>query len=153
LTLKNLGLATPVARIAVINGAIKLTALWPPVTPPGQSLTAAILAPGLPPAKLALAGQLLAKPALKVDRVAVDVAGGKIGAAGFTIDPARPNTATTLKVDHVDLAEITRLIGPEGLSGTGRLDGQIPVTYKGGKLAVSGGKLAADGAGILSYKP
>ena len=57
--------------------------------------------------------------------VAVNVAGGDIGAAGFTIDPATPNIATTLKVDHVDLAEITRLIGPEGLSGTGQLDGQI----------------------------
>jgi len=153
LTLKDLGLATPYARIVAINSAIKLAALWPPATPPGQSLTAAILAPGLPSAKLALAGQLLAKPALKLDRVAVNVAGGDIGAAGFTIDPATPNIATTLKVDHVDLAEITRLIGPEGLSGTGQLDGQIPVTYKGDKLAVSGGKLAARGAGILSYKP
>jgi hypothetical protein len=153
LTLKDLGLATPLARIEAINGAIKLAALSPPVTPPGQSLTAAILAPGLPPAKLALAGQLLAKPALKLDRVAIDVAGGKIGAAGFTIDPASPDISTILKVDHVDLTEITQLIGPEGLNGTGQLDGQIPITYKGGKLAVSGGKLAARGAGILSYKP
>lgn len=153
LTFKDFAVPTPDARIEAINGAIKLTSLWPPVTAPGQSLTATIRAPGLPPANLALAGQLLGKPALKLDRVAIDVAGGEISATGFTIDPAAPDIATTLKVDHVDLAEITRLIGLDGLAGTGQLDGQIPITYKAGKLAIADGKLAARGAGTLSYKP
>jgi hypothetical protein len=153
LTLKDLALTTPDARIEAINGAIKLNAFWPPATPAGQSLTATIAAPGLPPAKLALAGQLLAKPALKLDSITVDVAGGEIGAGGFTVDPAAPGIAATLKIDHVDLAEITRLIGLDGLSGTGQLDGQIPTTYRAGKLAISGGKLAARGPGTLRYKP
>jgi len=153
LTLKDLALTTPDARIQAINGAIKLNGLWPPATPAGQSLSATIAAPGLPPAKLALTGQLQAKPALKLDRIAVDVAGGEITAGSFTLDPGAPDIATTLKVDHVDLAEITRLIGLEGLNGSGQLDGQIPVTYKAGKLAIRGGKLAARGPGTVSYKP
>jgi hypothetical protein len=153
LTLKDLALTTPDARIQAINGAVKLSGLWPPATPAGQSLTATIAAPGLPPAKLALTGQLLAKPALKLDRIAVDVAGGEITAGSFTLDPGAPDIAITLKVDHVDLAEITRLIGLDGLNGSGQLDGQIPVTYKAGKLAIRGGKLTARGPGTVSYKP
>jgi hypothetical protein len=153
LTLKDVSLPTSSAQIQSINGAIKLSGFWPPVTPGGQSLTATITAPGLPPAKLSLTGQLAAKPAVKLDRIAVDIAGGEISATTFTLDPASPNIATTLKVDHVDLGEITKLIGLSGLNGSGQLDGQIPFTYKAGKIAIKAGKLAARGPGTLSYKP
>lgn len=153
LTLKDVSLPTSSAQVQSINGAIKLSGFWPPVTPGGQSLTATITAPGLPPAKLSLTGQLAAKPAVKLDRLAVDIAGGEISATSFTLDPAAPNIATTLKVDHVDLGEITKLIGLSGLTGSGQLDGQVPFTYKGGKVTVKAGKLAARGPGTLSYKP
>ena len=153
LTLKDVSLPTSSAQIQSINGAVKLSGFWPPTTPGGQSLTATITAPGLPPAKLSLIGQLAAKPAVKLDRLAVDIAGGEISATSFTLDPAAPNIATTLKVDHVDLGEITKLIGLSGLTGSGQLDGQVPFTYKAGKVTVKAGKLAARGPGTLSYKP
>ncbi|HEY2111507.1 MAG TPA: YdbH domain-containing protein [Dongiaceae bacterium] len=153
LTLKDVSLPTSSAQIQSINGAIKLSGFWPPVTPGGQSLTATITAPGLPPAKLSLTGQLAAKPAIKLDRLAVDIAGGEISATSFTLDPASPNIATTLKVDHVDLGEITKLIGLSGLSGSGQLDGQVPFAYKAGEVVIKAGKLTARGPGTLSYKP
>jgi Dicarboxylate transport len=153
LTLKDVSLPTSSAQIQSINGAIKLSGFWPPMTPGGQSLTATITAPGLLPAKLSLTGQLAAKPALKLDRLAVDIAGGEISATSFTLDPASPNIATILKVDHVDLGEITKLIGLSGLNGSGQLDGQVPFTYKAGEVTIKGGKLTARGPGTLSYKP
>ncbi|HSY84934.1 MAG TPA: YdbH domain-containing protein [Verrucomicrobiae bacterium] len=153
LTLKDVSLPTSSAQIQSINGAIKLSGFWPPATPGGQSLTATITAPGLPPAKLSLTGQLAAKPAVKLDRIAVDIAGGEISATSFTLDPASPNIATILKVDHVDLGEITKLIGLSGLNGSGQLDGQVPFTYKAGEVTIKGGKLTARGPGTLSYKP
>jgi Dicarboxylate transport len=153
LTLKDVSLPTSSAQIQSINGAIKLSGFWPPMTPGGQSLTATITAPGLPPAKLSLTGQLAAKPAVKLDRIAVDIAGGEISATSFTLDPASPNIATILKVDHVDLGEITKLIGLSGLNGSGQLDGQVPFTYKAGEVTINGGKLTARGPGTLSYKP
>jgi Dicarboxylate transport. len=137
--LKDVSLPTSSAQIQSINGAIKLSGFWPPVTPGGQSLTATITAPGLPPAKLSLTGQLAAKPAVKLDRIAVDIAGGEISATSFTLDPASPNIATILKVDHVDLGEITKLIGLSGLNGSGQLDGQVPFTYKAGKVTIKAG--------------
>jgi hypothetical protein len=153
MTLNQLGFRTPEARIQGISGAVRLTGLWPPATAGGQSLSATILAFGLPPAQLNLTGQLLAKPALKLDRIAVDIAGGEISAAGLTLDPATPDIATTLQIDHMELAEITKLIGLSGLSGSGQLDGRIPISYKAGKIAIAGGKLVSRAAGVISYKP
>ena len=83
----------------------------------------------------------------------LDIAGGQIIAGAFTLDPAKPDIATTLKIDHMELTEITKLIGLDGLSGSGQLDGQIPVSYKAGKLAIAGGRMAARAPGTLSYKP
>jgi dicarboxylate transporter DctA-like protein len=64
-----------------------------------------------------------------------------------------PKIAATLHVDHVDLAEITKLLSIDGLTGTGQLDGAIPIVLDGGKVAISGGKLTARAPGVLGYKP
>jgi hypothetical protein len=153
LTLKDLAFALSGAELRQVNGAIKLARLWPPATPSGQKLTALVVAPGVPPAKLSLQGQLDAKPLLKLDRVAIEIAGGTISAANLAIDAGDPAIDTSLKVEQVDLAEITRLIGLDGLSGSGRLDGQIPLVLKGGKVAISAGHLAAREPGLLRYQP
>src|SRR5262249_44718359 len=91
LTLKDVAFETPEARIQGVNGALHLTSLQPPATAPAQNISATIVVPGLPPAKLTLAGQLLAKPALRLDSLAVEIAGGVISAGGFTLDPAASN--------------------------------------------------------------
>lgn len=153
LRLQELAFAAQGAQLRDLKGDIKVSGLWPPVTPPGQVLTATIEGPGLPPAGLRVTGQLAAGPILRLERVALDVAGGEITTAPFAIDPAAPEVDTALQVDHVDLAEITRLLSIDGLSGTGRLDGLIPVDVKGGQITVSGGKLAAREPGVLSYRP
>ncbi len=153
LTVKDLALTAAGAELAAINGSVKVVHLFPPATAPGQSLSATILTAGLPPMAARLTGQLLPKPALKLDRIALDVAGGEISAAALSIDPAMADIDTTLKVDRVDLAQITGLLGVEGLEGTGRLDGRIPIALHGGQVAIAGGRLAAAGSGVLRYNP
>jgi dicarboxylate transporter DctA-like protein len=153
LHLGDLAFAAAGMQLRALTGDIKVDKLWLPATPPGQTVTATIEAAGLSPAKLSLAFQLAAAPALKLERIAVDVAGGEIVATPFTIDPASAEIATTLAVDHVDLAEVTKLLSIEGLSGTGQLDGKIPIDLKGGTVAISGGRLAARNPGVLSYQP
>ena len=153
LRLQDLAFTAQGAQLRDLKGEIKVTGLWPPATPPGQVLTATVEGPGLPSAGLRVTGQLAAGPILRLERIALDVAGGEIATAPFAVDPAALEVATTLEVDHVDLAEITRLLSIDGLSGTGRLDGRIPIDVKGGQIAVSGGKLAAREPGVLSYRP
>ena len=153
LKLKQLAFATSAARVQDLNGEIKITKLWPLATAAGQTLTATIVTTGLPPTNLSLKGQLDAKPALKLERLAFTFAGGEIAAAPFTIDPAAPEIGTTLQVDRVDLAEITKLLSLDGLSGTGRLDGPVPFLLKNGKVEIKGGRLTAREPGVLNYRP
>jgi hypothetical protein len=136
-----------------LNGAIKITGLSPLATAAGQSVTATIVAAGLPPTDITLKGQLDPKPILKLDQLAFSFAGGQITAAPFAIDPAAPSFGTTLQVDGVDLAEVTKLLSLDGLSGTGQLDGPIPFVLKNGKIEITGGRLTARKPGVLSYRP
>ncbi|HEV2546174.1 MAG TPA: YdbH domain-containing protein [Stellaceae bacterium] len=153
LRLDNLGFNADAAQIRALTGALRITKLWPPATPPHQALTATIEAPGLPAAQLSLHGQLTAKPALAVEKLVAAIAGGEIAAAPLTIDPAAPALDTALQVSHVDLAELTKLLGIDGLGGTGALDGDIPVAFSNHKLTVRNGKFAAKGPGVLRYQP
>jgi hypothetical protein len=153
LHLDGLAFATAAAQVHAVTGAVALNRLWPPATPPGQHLTAVIDAPGLRAAKVSVQGQLTAKPALRLERLAVEVAGGEIAATPFTVDPAALAVDTVLAVDHVDLAEITKLLSIDGLSGTGSLDGRVPARFSQGRLTIAGGNLSARAPGTLRYLP
>jgi hypothetical protein len=153
LHLAELGFATPLARIAAVNGAFRLVELWPPATPPGQVLRARIEASDLPPADLYVESQLLPRPALRLEHVSLGFAGGEITAPPLVIDPTTRNFETVLTPTGVDLAEITTLLGIDGLGGTGRLDGHIPLRLADGKLAITAGHLAARAPGTLRYQP
>jgi hypothetical protein len=149
----DLAFSTAMAQVRALTGTLVMNRLWPPATPPGQHLTAIVEAPGLPPAKVSFGGQLTAKSSLRLEQLAVEIAGGKIAAAPFTVDHAAPAVDTVLAVDHVDIAEITKLLGVDGLKGTGALDGHIPVRFDEGKVSIAAGRLAARAPGTLSYLP
>lgn len=153
LRLKDLAFAGSIAQFRAVKGEIRFTRLWPPATAPGQTLAGTIEAAGLPPATFRLKGQLTARSAIKLEQAVVDVAGGEIAATPFTIDPAARQFDTALRIDHVDLSEITKLLSLAGLGGTGQLDGQLPLQVENGTIVIRGGKLAARGPGLLRYKP
>jgi hypothetical protein len=151
--LKDLAFAASGAQLRALKGEIKINRLWPPATPAGQTLTATIEAAGLPPANLNLRGQLVAGPEIKLDQIAIGIAGGEIVATLFSIHPDALEIETSLQVNGVDLAVIMNLIGIEGLTGTGQLDGRIPIALKDGKATISGGRLIAREPGLLRYRP
>lgn len=152
LRLKNLAFAAQGAQVSALNGNLRFTKLWPPVTAADQALSATVQSGG-ETAQLKLAGQLTAKPALRLSKLEVGAAGGTISASPFMVDTGKAKIETVLTVTGVELAEITRIIGIGGLSGTGQLDGTIPLTLADGKVAIAGGKLTARGPGLLSFRP
>jgi dicarboxylate transporter DctA-like protein len=153
LRLSDLSFAADAIKVRALTGAITLTKLWPPATAPHQALSATIETPGMPAAKVSLRGQLTGKPALAIEELAAQVTGGEVAVTPVTIDPAALSLATTLRVSHIDLAELTKLLAINGLSGTGALDGEIPLSVANHKLTVRNGKLAAQAAGVLHYQP
>lgn len=140
----------PGADIADIDTALRLVALTPPATAPGQILTATVTGGGLPPAPVTLGFQWRGER-LQVERLEAGFAGGRLAATPFAISAAAPlSVATTLALADVDLAEVFKLIDIDGLAGTGKIAGQIPLRWADGRLAVTGGALATAGPGRLS---
>ncbi len=140
------------ALLSKVHGNIRITGLWPPATAPGQVLNGTVTAGGMPPVDATLNFQILPTTALRVEALRMDVAGGRISASPFRIDLVRPDIQTELTFRQIDLAQVFDLLGMEGLRGTGRLDGHIPLTMAGGRVLVRDGRLAASGPGVLQIR-
>ena len=140
------------ASLSRIHGDIKFTSVWPVATAPGQVLRGVVEAGGLSPSNATLTFHLLPKPALGVESMRMEFVGGQITASPFIIDPSRPNFETVIGVRQIDLAEVLKLISVDGLGGSGKIDGNIPLMISGGKIVIRDGKLAASGPGVLRLR-
>lgn len=151
LNLRDISIDSQVARLSRISGDIRFVRLWPAETWPHQVLTGIVEAGGLPPSRTTLTFRLLPTAALAIEALTADFVGGRISASPFTIAPARPQIDTVLGIEQVDLAELFKLIGIDGLSGMGRLDGHIGLRLRDGRVRVDDGVLAARGPGVLRF--
>lgn len=140
------------ARLSKINGDIAFTGLWPVATAPGQVLNGIVEAGGLAPSHATLTFHLLPKPALSVESMRMDFAGGQITASPFIIDPTRPGFETVIGLRQIDLGAVLSLISVDGLSGSGHVDGAIPLAVSSGKVVIREGKLAASEPGVLQLR-
>src|SRR5262249_39001345 len=48
--------------------------------------------------------------------------------------------------------DLLKLVAVDGLDGSGRLDGRLPIALRDGALRMGEGRLAATGPGVLHYK-
>lgn len=154
-SLADIGVTSGAARLADGRGALRLDGLRPPTTPPGQRLIATLSAPGLPPAPATLAFQLRRDGGVAVESLEVGVADGRLSTGGLVLMPGRPlpaDLAMPVKLENVDLKPLLELIGVGGLSGSGRLDGDLPLALAGGKLVLHGGRVTGRGPGVLRYE-
>lgn len=152
LVLDQAGFVADVLKVSALDGRIRITRPWPLATAPGQNLKA-VVASGGEQAAIDFTGQVLSPSRLKLDLLSIQAAGGELRGAGMEADLARLKLAGRFEVHHLDLAEVTRLIGVEGLAGTGSLDGVLPIELEGTQFALHGGQLRASGPGTLYYRP
>lgn len=152
LVLGQAGFTADVLKVSALDGRIRITRPWPLATAPRQNLKA-VVASGGEQAAIDLTGQVLSPSRLKLDILSIRAAGGELRGEGMEADLARLRLAGRFDVHHLDLAEVTRLIGVEGLAGTGSLDGVLPIELEGTQFALRGGQLRATGPGTLYYRP
>jgi len=79
---------------------------------------------------------------LEVDVLTGSLFGGRLSVAPFRYDPIAGTARLNVAVEGVDLAQMLALYG-ERISGSGLLDGLLPVTLIDGVVTVSGGHLDA----------
>lgn len=150
----NLSFQTALAQVEGLSLDLDLDQVFPPASPPGQSLRIGRIDPGVPIEDLSLNFQMLPSdtPSLSLDQGAFRLAGGVFRLTQVTLDAARDRQELPFQVQDLDLSEIFALLGVEGLSGTGRLDGPLPVQIVAGRPKFTGGRLAADAPGRLEVR-
>ncbi|MGE0652453.1 MAG: YdbH domain-containing protein [Alphaproteobacteria bacterium] len=140
-----------------LSADIRLDRLIPPRTPPGQTVRARQVAAGMTFENLNLRFALIdgaapVVPALRVEDFQTTFAGGHLGIAPTIIDAAAESSEGTIAVKDVDLAALLALAGLEGVSGTGRLNGKIPIKVAKNAVGIAGGRLQAAGPGTLRIR-
>lgn len=151
--LRELGFESELARVSGVAGA--LTFEGPPLrTPKGQLLSIAALDPGVPLTDGLLDFELLPGGVLALHRATWAWAGGELRTGEVRLDPKAERSEARLEAHELDLAALLALVAPEGLEGSGRLDGELPLVRSGGRIRVEGGVLRASAAGgTLRYQP
>lgn len=92
------------------------------------------------------------QPVIDVKDFQCDAFGGSITSPGLPIDPARPPYRTTFSLRNLDLAKILSVEQHKGLSGTGVLNGTLPVTITSGGATVEAGMVEAQPpGGVIRY--
>lgn len=135
-----------------IDAQLQVQPLWPPTLAPGQRITIRLLEAGIPVRDLVLPIGLEAGKTLSVGEGQGSFAGGTLRVLPFTasLSPLRADMA--LEAVDLDVAQILALLGIEGLKGSGKLSGKLPVRIAEGETAISQARLESQG-GTIAYDP
>jgi hypothetical protein len=138
--LRELGFEAPSAEVSRVNGVIEVGGPVPPVTPPGQLISFALLDVGFELTDGLIDFQLRPDGLLELQEAEWRWAGAVVRTAGV-VDPMADSQQLVLEVGEVALAEIVALIDLEGLEGSGTLSGEIPIFREGETVEIRGGEL------------
>ena len=149
----DLGLATRSLQVAGVTGALALQA--PPWrTPPGQRLQVGRLDVGVPLTAGLLQLQLRSPDELVIERARFGFAGGELRTQDFPWTFDTPRGEARLEASGLELAELVRLLSLDGVDGSGRLDGLLPLVRRQDGVHVAGGLLRArPEGGTIRYRP
>jgi hypothetical protein len=90
---------------------------------------------------------------VEIESTSWTFAGGELTTIG-KIDSRAKNRKSSIHVKNVDLAEFVKLVNLEGLSGSGRLEGEFPIALVGGEIEIRNAVLRSNGeAGVIRYRP
>lgn len=149
--LDKLDLATDDVRFADLTGTVNFIELMPPSMPPRQRIRGTIASGELGPWPMQIEFQLRDDGKIEIQDMDVTMAGGVLRTRALIEPGENSSTDGTVQVRSVDLREVLELIGVDGLSGTGRITGTVPVHIRNGQVSVVDGLLKAEGPGVLRY--
>lgn len=140
-----------------LSADIRLDRLIPPRTPPGQALRVKRVDAGVALNDLLLRfalidGTVEAVPAVRIETFRTGFAGGHLGLTPTVIDSGTGAVQATVRVERVDLSALLAAVGLDNISGTGRLNGILPVRTAGDAVGIAGGRLAASKPGTLRIR-
>jgi hypothetical protein len=148
-TLSALSFRSSAATIDGLGGVVQLTSLSPLASPPAQTLSAAALQ---------VAGIRFERPALRfaltpdgarLEEAHASLGSGTVWVNDVRLSPADPERELVLRAADLELGELLALAPLEGVAGTGRISGTLPVHVGRDALEIRGGVFEAIGPGRL----
>lgn len=152
LAVEDLGARMADAEMVGLAGRLRFGRLAPPATAGPQELTARRVTAGVPLDEPRIRFSLepgRRGPRLLIHEAVAGLSGGSIIIEEALWDSAAETNAFTVQVRDVPLGRLLSDWRIEGISGEGRLSGEIPVRFGPGGVSIGGGRLAAIGPGVV----
>jgi len=153
LVVQGLSASSALASFECLTAGIRVDGPWPLSTPPEQQIYMTRVDFGLELINGVVSFQIRPDGILDVASAEWSFAGGTARARG-QVDLDAETQEFVLELADIDMSELLALVDIDGLTGSGRLEGRIPLTRQGQVLEIRGGKLsAAKGGGWIRYRP
>jgi hypothetical protein len=151
-TLRKLGVTTRLGRIDGIDGEAKLSNLFPLTTATPQSFKIGFARVGLPLQDGIVQFRLPGDGSLEIPSAVWPWASGTLAIVDAAFVPGAPVQHLAMSARGIDLTQVFRLVSIDGLSGSGIVDGRLPIDIRDGQGTIIAGTFKARASGILSYK-
>ncbi len=148
-SLDGVGLSAGGVESRDMTGVLTIAGLDPPTTPRGQRLTGTLHVADFDPIPLALTFHLRGDRRVALEVLTAELLGGGIRVEDALLDPVARTGAMTVEARALDLETLLTRLDVEGVAGTGKLTGRMPLAFEDGVLSVADGRLAAEGPGRL----
>ena len=152
-TTANLDLAAPFGPVTGLRGSIHFDDLLGLTTPPGQTLTAASINPGILVENGVIHYQLLPGQLVKIERGEWPFMGGRLILQETVLNFNRPTAKRlTFQVAGLDAKTFVDSLGFKEIAATGKFDGVLPMIFDEDGGRIVGGRLDSQPpGGNLSY--
>ena len=93
-------------------------------------------------------------PLIKMKHFNIYLLGGEAHAEPFEFDVGRDKNTIDMRIEGLSLSKIIELEQQEGITGTGVLDGRIPIELSDKEIVVTNGNLSArEPGGVIRFTP
>ncbi|WP_282606883.1 YdbH domain-containing protein [Pelagibius sp. Alg239-R121] len=137
-----------------LSMAVELDGLWPPRASVPIRIDLARFDPGLPVSNLRVEALLPeAMPfALDLQDMALTVLGARLSVAGGRVALLDGSADLPIRITGLDLAEILKAADLADVDVSGRLTGDLPISFNDGTVIIQQSKLAATEPGVLRVR-
>jgi hypothetical protein len=152
ITLDDMTFAVAGAAITGLAATLHLDSLVPPTTPPAQSLTIARIDMLTPIENIRVdyaVTDMRGSPRIDIAAARAAVLGGEIAITDAALPLDGRPVELPIAVSGIDVTRLLDVLGIEKLTGSGALSGRIPLRLSRSAAEISGGRLVADGPGVL----
>lgn len=154
LELRQVSFTQETAKIGDLSASLNLENLLSPSSLPQQTITIRRIDFGIPVENLLVTYQVEGTdpPRIALEKMQFSMMDGNLSLAPTIINPAAAHTDILVRVSNIDLGTFFNLIRIDGLTGSGHLDGQIPIRLEDNQVMIRKGHVAAKAPGILRFQ-